>query len=215
MEGLVGWYFRRAHGADCFPHLRRKLFAKENPRWLDAVSFDMYDPYLGNNVEFGLPRLVQVHTEPWEWEVHPETMGPWLRAYGLAAGDRPVHCVENGLCYRGEGGRALPRRDGVNRVDAFKATVLEGLKARNAGARFDGYFYWSYMDNYEWGNWEPRFGIFGLDFADNARRLGTDIAGNNMAGAYHDILAAWRSRDREQLLDAFLAKTHTTALEPT
>jgi beta-glucosidase len=32
-----------------------------------------------------------------------------------------------------------------------------------------GYFYWSLMDNYEWGSFVPRFGMVAVDFATFAR----------------------------------------------
>ena len=42
---------------------------------------------------------------------------------------------------------------------------------RAAGARIDGYFYWSLIDNFEWlEGIRPRFGLFEVDYATFARR---------------------------------------------
>ena len=39
-----------------------------------------------------------------------------------------------------------------------------------AGAPVTAYFHWSLMDNYEWGTYEPRYGIFGVDRSDPGGR---------------------------------------------
>jgi hypothetical protein len=64
------------------------------------------------------------------------------------------------------------------------------------------------VDNYEWGSFEPRFGVFGLDYARGARRLNTDIAGVNAAGAFRLFVEAFRARDVNLLHEAFRAQTY-------
>jgi len=44
------------------------------------------------------------------------------------------------------------------------------LKAKNEGAHLNGYFLWSFMDNFEWAEgYEPRFGIVYNDFETQQR----------------------------------------------
>ena len=33
------------------------------------------------------------------------------------------------------------------------------------GADVRGYFHWSLLDNWEWGHWEPAFGLIAVDRA--------------------------------------------------
>jgi hypothetical protein len=65
------------------------------------------------------------------------------------------------------------------------------------------YLHWSLVDNYEWGTYEPRFGLFGLDRSDPAQVhwLDTDSAGADAAGAFSRVVAGLRAGDRS-VLDA-------------
>ena len=53
-----------------------------------------------------------------------------------------------------------------------------------AGVPVRAYFHWSLMDNYEWGTYEPRFGLFGVDRSDPGavRCMDTDAAGRRRRG---------------------------------
>ncbi len=43
-------------------------------------------------------------------------------------------------------------------------------RAKADGMPVDGYFYWSFMDNFEWAlGYRPRFGLVHVDFATKAR----------------------------------------------
>jgi hypothetical protein len=55
------------------------------------------------------------------------------------------------------------------------------------------------MDNYEWGSYEPRFGIYGVDRDRGVRVLDTDALGHDAAGAYRRIIAGLRAGDRSVL----------------
>ena len=46
----------------------------------------------------------------------------------------------------------------------MKAAIDDGVDVR-------GYFHWSAFDNYEWGTYEPRFGLIGIDREDDWRRV--------------------------------------------
>jgi beta-glucosidase/6-phospho-beta-glucosidase/beta-galactosidase len=170
---------------------------------LDAVSFDYYDPFPGNGVDFEWPRIVRVRSECWEWNVNPPALGAFLAAYSWTAGDKPLHLVENGMAYRGVGGVGHPREDGARRDDVLRAMFYEIVHALNRGVRLTTYCYWSLIDNYEWGSFAPRFGLFGIDREKDLARLPTDIAGHNAAGAYRLLVQAFRDRDKRALRAAF------------
>ncbi len=68
--------------------------------------------------------------------------------------DLPVYITENGCATTDDRFRIV-----------YLALHLSALKeAMDRGVDLRGYFYWSLMDNYEWGSFLPRFGIVEVDF---------------------------------------------------
>jgi beta-glucosidase len=93
------------------------------------------------------------------WEIHPEGFGRVLRqaeAVGL-----PVIVTENGIA----------TGDDRIRCDFLRDHVRVLAERIAAGARIEGYFYWSLIDNFEWlEGFRPRFGLVDVDYATFARR---------------------------------------------
>ncbi len=52
------------------------------------------------------------------------------------------------------------------------------------------YLHWSLVDNYEWGTYEPRFGLYGMDRSDptSVRWMDTDAQGDDAAGEFARVL---------------------------
>lgn len=68
--------------------------------------------------------------------------------------DLPVMITENGLCCDDDRLRII-----------YLARHLQALaEAQRKGARIDAYLYWSFLDNYEWSSFVPRFGMVDVDF---------------------------------------------------
>jgi beta-glucosidase len=68
--------------------------------------------------------------------------------------DRPVYITENGCAATDDRFRIV-----------YLALTLSALhEAIDRGVDVRGYFYWSLMDNYEWGSFVPRFGLVTVDF---------------------------------------------------
>ena len=62
-------------------------------------------------------------------------------------------------------------RDG-QRIDFTRQYLLELEKAIADGTEVDGYFHWSIMDNFEWGEgYTKRFGLIHVDYQTQARTL--------------------------------------------
>jgi len=208
------WKFRSEAGPEFLGDLADLIYSGDEPRLLDAVGLDFYDPFPANNVEIcGLPKPIRHRSDPWEWNINPGVLGYFLESYSWNACDLSIHILENGMSYRGVGNLGWPREDKTKRDEALKAFFFEMIKAIRKGINLKAYFYWSLIDNYEWGSFEPRFGLFGLDYADKARRLKTDIAGNNAAGAYHLFAKAFKTRDKNALFNAFESKVYPIVRE--
>jgi beta-glucosidase len=93
------------------------------------------------------------------WEIHPQGFDRILRQAERAG--LPVIVTENGIA----------TRDDRLRRDFLREHALVLAHRRAAGARLDGYFYWSLIDNFEWlEGFRPRFGLFEVDYATFARR---------------------------------------------
>lgn len=93
------------------------------------------------------------------WEIVPEGLGRVLerlhRAYGL-----PLMVTENGLA----------DSTGLKREDFLREHVAAMGTAMAQGADVRGYLHWSLVDNYEWGSFGPRFGLYAVDKDDGFKR---------------------------------------------
>lgn len=56
-----------------------------------------------------------------------------------------------------------PRPDGYTRSQHLRDHLYWMQRAMAEGVRVIGYNYWSLTDNYEWGDYRPRFGLFTVD----------------------------------------------------
>ncbi|WP_132993419.1 family 1 glycosylhydrolase [Gordonia zhaorongruii] len=82
-----------------------------------------------------------------------------LRDLGERYPDTPLYVVESGMVT--ENGR--PRSDGYRRSDHLHDLVYWTQRARDDGYDVIGFNYWSLTDNYEWGNYDARFGLYTVD----------------------------------------------------
>jgi beta-glucosidase len=87
------------------------------------------------------------------WEYYPEALGDAVRHTRAIVGERPILVTENGIA----------TADDDRRI-AYTAAALDGLQAAIAdGADVRGYLHWSLLDNYEWGSYQPTFGLVSWD----------------------------------------------------
>jgi beta-glucosidase len=87
------------------------------------------------------------------WEYYPEALGHALRHTRDVCGDVPMLVTENGMA----------TADDARRI-AYTTGALSGLaEAIDDGCDVRGYLHWSLLDNYEWGSYEPTFGLIAVD----------------------------------------------------
>lgn len=107
------------------------------------------------------------HTEL-SWDVYPQAL-KWGVKFNYERYKLPIIITENGMS-----AHDWVSLDGKvhdpNRID-FLQRYLRGLKeAVEEGCEVDGYFQWSFMDNFEWARgYNPRFGIVFVDYATQKR----------------------------------------------
>lgn len=83
----------------------------------------------------------------------PEALGIAARHTWEVTGGVPIVVTENGIA----------TADDAQRI-AYTDGALRGLAAAMAdGVDVRGYLHWSLLDNFEWGHWEPTFGLIHAD----------------------------------------------------
>ena len=106
-----------------------------------------------------------MHNTPWALR----KLLKWVKEH---YSDPEIVITENGFCIDGEdtftGEASL---NDTLRVEYLTSHVNEALKAIQIdGVRLKGYFYWSFLDNFEWHEgYRVRFGIHHVDFNDPSR----------------------------------------------
>jgi len=87
------------------------------------------------------------------WEYFPEAVGRAVRHAATIAPGVPLIVTENGIATGDD-----------SRRTSYTAAALEALaEAVHDGADVRGYFHWSLLDNYEWGSYDPTFGLVAVD----------------------------------------------------
>ena len=97
--------------------------------------------------------------QPWNAPINPEGMYDALKRYSTAYPWLPILITENGMAtYNG-----APRSDGWTREKHLAQMIYNVQRAYSDGVNVIGYSYWSITDNYEWGSFDPRFGLYTVD----------------------------------------------------
>ncbi|MEV0246422.1 family 1 glycosylhydrolase [Nocardia sp. NPDC050712] len=125
------------------------VLADIGPR-LDYIGFDYY-------YAFEPPKPDP--SELWELPVRPEGLYFALRRYARLFPGKPLFVVENGITTENH----EPRREGYTRGNHLRDSIYWLQRAAADGMNIIGYNYWSLTDNYEWGSYTPRFGLYTVD----------------------------------------------------
>jgi beta-glucosidase len=66
---------------------------------------------------------------------------------------------------------------GRRRAEHIVRSLEQITKARDEGVDVRGYYHWSLTDNFEWAEgFVPRFGLYRVDYANDAARTATEGA---------------------------------------
>jgi beta-glucosidase len=123
----------------------------------DKLDFIAYDYYYESTGDGGLLNVVLGKT--WETPQYPQDIYVSLHDLAARFPGKPIYIVENGMPT--EDGK--PRADGWTRSQALSDSVYWVQRAWADGVDVRGYQYWSLTDNYEWGNYTSRFGLYSVD----------------------------------------------------
>jgi beta-glucosidase len=83
---------------------------------------------------------------------------------------KQIIVTENGAAFDDELHNNTVRDD--LRKEYLKTHLNKLLKAKNEGAKVNGYFVWTLTDNFEWAEgFKPRFGLVHVDFNTQKRTI--------------------------------------------
>jgi beta-glucosidase/6-phospho-beta-glucosidase/beta-galactosidase len=209
---ITNWIGYRRFDAEDFKPLLDTLYEGEHARVIDYIGLDYYDPFAAHafrlpvlwdhefkNRSFRAWVLATVTSKWWDWRVLPAGLHFFCKYYAEDFG-RPVLIAENGMAIRrrrnNEG--LNPRRDKITRSEFIRRHVTEVQRIRAEGVPLVGYLHWSLFDNYEWGSYTPRFGLYALDYAKNLDRCVEDPWGDKPSETYSELVRAARAADAKR-----------------
>jgi len=132
-------------------------------------------------VDRGLPQTAM------GWDIRPEGLRMLLERLHRDYPGTPLVITENGAAFDDVADETGFVDDG-NRVDYLNTHLGAVADAQAAGANVRGYFAWSLMDNFEWGEgYAKRFGIVRVDYDTQTRTP------KRSALWWRDAIARWRA----------------------
>ncbi len=103
-----------------------------------------------------------MHYEYWEPGIYE-----YLMAYSERWPELPMTVTESGIA----------ANNGTRRAEHIVRSLEQIERARLSGADVRGYYHWSLTDNFEWAEgYEPRFGLYRVDYGDDYTREATEGA---------------------------------------
>ncbi|MDL4772925.1 MULTISPECIES: glycoside hydrolase family 1 protein [Thermomonosporaceae] len=124
----------------------------------DKLDFVGIDYYYGANLQ-NFSAINAMTGEYWKIDPEPEGLYYVLKNYQRRLPNLPLYIVESGTPT--DDGK--PRADGYTRADHMRDHLYWVQRAIADGVKVIGYNQWSLTDNYEWGSYRPRFGLYTVD----------------------------------------------------
>lgn len=103
------------------------------------------------------------------WEVYPQALYEVLKKFAAYSGIKEIIITENGAAF--EDLKENGKINDIKRQQYLKDHIIQLLKAKSEGVNVNGYFVWSFTDNFEWAEgYYPKFGLVYVDF-DTQQRI--------------------------------------------
>ncbi len=132
----------------------------------EIITHSYFTPFIDARIV--KPQQRGVPTTLMNWEVYPESIYRMLKQYNAYPGVKKLIVTENGAAFADEcqDGKV----DDPLRVRFLQDYIAQVLRAKQEGVRVDGYFVWTFLDNFEWAEgYHPRFGLVYVDFNSQQR----------------------------------------------
>jgi beta-glucosidase len=140
---------------------------------LDFAGINHYQRVIAHNDPSAPFAVREVPAEPattsFGWSVIPESMTAVLKRVSSTFTSLPLYVTESGASYHDyvdPNGQVID----TDRVDYFRGYIDAAGAAIAAGVNLKGYFAWSFLDNFEWGEgYSKRFGLVYVDYRTQER----------------------------------------------
>jgi beta-glucosidase len=104
------------------------------------------------------------------WEVYPECIYEMLHKFNNYKNLKELIVTENGAAFHDTiiDGQINDEK----RKDYLQQHINQVLRAKQEGVNVNGYFAWSFTDNFEWAEgYQPRFGLVFIDYKTQKRTI--------------------------------------------
>jgi beta-glucosidase len=109
-----------------------------------------------------------VETTDMKWEVYPESIYHMLHKFSQYKSFKELIVTENGAAFPDTIANGMIHDE--KRRNYLQNAIGQVLKAKREGINVNGYFIWSFTDNFEWAEgYKPRFGLVYIDFKTQQR----------------------------------------------
>jgi beta-glucosidase len=205
-QSVADWLHHLLFDAGDLDFFHRELERSPRSRLFDFTAIDYYDPFSAHlfriptfaDLELPMPSwhawiMEGVTRKWWDWKMLPEGLAFFCRHYAEAF-QRPVIIAENGMALRRrfDHDPGFKRKDRLTRSRFLEMHVRQVTELVRAGVPVQGYFHWSLTDNYEWGSFTPRFGLYSVDYAHGSNRMTEDHLGDRPSETYTRLVTEAR-----------------------
>jgi len=134
----------------------------------EVVAHSYFVPYLNAKIVKATKRNVK--TTLMDWEVYPPSIYQMIKKFNGYNEVSKLIITENGAAFEDKLINGEVHDD--QRKVFIKNHIEQVLRAKQKGYRIDGYFVWTFTDNFEWAEgYYPRFGMVHVDFNTQKRTL--------------------------------------------
>jgi len=132
----------------------------------EVVKHNYFIPYIQARIVKASKRAVK--TTLMDWEVYPSSMYNMIKKFNSYKGVKKILITENGAAFTDKMKNGTVHDS--DRLQYLQTYLQQVHKAQQDGFNVEGYFVWTFTDNFEWAEgYHPRFGLVYVDFATQKR----------------------------------------------
>lgn len=134
----------------------------------EIIRYAMFVPFLHAKIVNAKDRNVEMTAM--EWEVYPESIYHILKKFQAYKNIPPLIITENGAAFSDTLQNNVVHDP--KRLQYIQNILQQVLRAKQEGVNVNGYFVWTFLDNFEWAEgYHPRFGLVHVDFQTQQRTV--------------------------------------------
>ncbi len=134
----------------------------------ELVRHSLYMPYVRAQIVKAEKRYVPLTSM--NWEIYPECIYEVLKKYAAYPNMPEILVTENGAAFPDEVTNGAIHDE--QRTQYLQSHLEQVLRAKREGVNVNGYFVWTFLDNFEWAEgYHPRFGLVHVDFKTQKRTI--------------------------------------------